>query len=116
LDHTFEAYCLRALKRYSEAVEEQLISMQLVTVDEPLDHYNLACYYALVGNASAAGAQLKLTIEGGGERFKTYAKNDADFTAVRDQREITEILGPPEAINPTSAPDKTAPGLPVSNA
>jgi tetratricopeptide (TPR) repeat protein len=111
--HSFEAYCLGATKQYQDAISEQLIAMQLAIMDEPLDHYNAACYYALLGNGEAAASQLRVAIENGGERFRTYAKNDLDFLRVRDETRVVDLLGPRHALSPMEAPEKAPPPIPV---
>jgi hypothetical protein len=48
----------------------------------PLPPYNLACAYALLGDAANAAKALKLAIAVGGEKVKWRAKKDADFSSV----------------------------------
>jgi hypothetical protein len=48
----------------------------------PLPPYNLACAYALLGDAANSEKALKLAISVGGEGVKARAKKDADFKAV----------------------------------
>jgi hypothetical protein len=48
----------------------------------PLPPYNLACSYALLGDAANAEKALKLAIAVAGDKVKARAKKDADFKSV----------------------------------
>jgi hypothetical protein len=52
---------------------------------------------------------LKLAINSGGERFKTFAQNDTDFSSIRGEQRLIDIIGPAGEINPAESPDKTPP-------
>lgn len=114
--YSFEAYCLRGLRQYANAIAVQIIAMQMSEIDDPMDHYNAACFYALAGNAESAVVQLGLAIQSGGERYKTYAKSDLDFALIRNVAEVIALVGPPEPGSAVDAPEKGAPPLPEKRA
>ena len=51
--------------------------------DAPVIHYQLACVESLSGNRERALDELAVAVAGG-ERFREYARNDADLDAIRD--------------------------------
>ena len=53
--------------------------------DAPVIHYQLACVESLSGNRERALDELAVAVAGG-ERFREYARNDADLDAIRDDR------------------------------
>lgn len=90
--YIFEAYCLRGLKRYSEAIAQQLAGMNLLERSDPLDYYNLGCFYALVNNESAAKVNLARAIELGGELYRRHATRDADLAPMRDAGKLKGLI------------------------
>jgi hypothetical protein len=66
--------------------------------------YNLACLESLTGQESEAIAHLRTAIELS-EQFRTYARQDSDLDAVRDDPAVKELLASDESATPSdSAP------------
>lgn len=55
-------------------------------------YYNLACVESLAGRTADAIAHLRLAIERA-ERFRAYARDDADFDPIRAEPAFRELVG-----------------------
>jgi hypothetical protein len=91
--YMFEAFCLRGLSRYQEAIAQQLTGMNLLERSDALDYYNLACFYALVENDTGTRQNLVRAIELGGELWRRHARVDADLAAMREAGRLADLLG-----------------------
>ena len=59
----------------------------------PTMHYQLACYYALAGDHASALEHLARACEGNA-RMREWARQDADFAAIRDTADFARITAP----------------------
>lgn len=59
----------------------------------PLPPYNLACAYALLGDAPNAEKALRLAIAVAGDKVKARAKKDADFKSVLGAKWFKDLTG-----------------------
>lgn len=59
----------------------------------PLPPYNLACAYALLGDATNAEKALRLAIAVAGDKVKARAKKDADFKSVLGAKWFKDLTG-----------------------
>jgi len=77
--------------RYAEAADR---ARELADAhpEYPLLAYNLACCESLAGRKAEAIAHLREAAERS-ERLRAYARQDADFDAVRDDPAFVEIVG-----------------------
>jgi len=57
----------------------------------PLPPYNLACAYALLGDAPNAEKALRLALAVAGEKIKARAKSDPDFKAVQNAKWFKDL-------------------------
>jgi tetratricopeptide (TPR) repeat protein len=117
--YSFEAYCLLAQGHFREAIAQQVIALQVSSVDDPLDRYNLACMHAKAGDATAARAALTIAIQRDSQ-YLTQAKQDLDFLPLRKLGQLVDLLGPAdEETGPITgaAPQKgpPVPGTPDSS-
>jgi quercetin dioxygenase-like cupin family protein len=56
--------------------------------EHPMLHYQRACWEALGGQREAALADLRRAVELGGERYREFARTDADFDSLRSEPEF----------------------------
>jgi len=76
------AYCLHELERTREARETLLLGPDSL-VDEPLFHYNLACYETRLGESDLAKISLERCFKLD-EGFRKIALEDRDLRELRD--------------------------------
>jgi predicted Zn-dependent protease len=76
------AYALRELQRVVEAREVLLQAEPLHAAANPVIHYNLACYYALLGDLPEARRRLALACKADKDWAKA-ALDDPDLEALR---------------------------------
>jgi len=75
------AFCLHELGKTREARDFVLAGPQALHA-EPVFHYNLACYEAVLGNLDAARIHLEKSVQLD-KKFRDYAKTDPDLEALR---------------------------------
>jgi Flp pilus assembly protein TadD len=75
-------YALRELQRIEEARDVLLRAEQVHGPTSPVLHYNLACYYSLLGDLPEAKRRLEIACRMGAE-WETAAKTDPDLDALR---------------------------------
>jgi mannose-6-phosphate isomerase-like protein (cupin superfamily) len=80
--------------KYDEVAEQ---SRELVAENPgyPILYYNLACAESLAGRKPDALEHLRLAIEGS-EQLRSYASNDSDFDAIRDEPAFEELVRSPQ--------------------
>jgi tetratricopeptide (TPR) repeat protein len=76
--------------RYAELADRAREAIESAQYATPL--YNLACCESLAGRPDDAIEHLRRAIELS-ERFRSYAKDDSDFDAVRDDPAFKELVG-----------------------
>ena len=76
------AFCLHELGRTLEA-RDVLLNGPDALREEPVFHYNLACYECALGNLPEARAHLERSLELD-TKFREYAKTDPDLQPLRD--------------------------------
>jgi predicted Zn-dependent protease len=74
------AFCLHELGRSAEA-KAVLLSGPPKMLDEPVFHYNLACYECVLGNLDSARTHLETSIALD-KKFREFAKIDPDLKAL----------------------------------
>jgi predicted Zn-dependent protease len=74
-------FCLNQLGKTAEA-RRVLLAGPSALRKEPIYHYNLGCYEALLGNARNARKHLGMSFEMDAS-FREIAKNDPDLASVR---------------------------------
>jgi predicted Zn-dependent protease len=74
------AFCLHELGRPDEA-KSVLLSGPAALLDEPIYHYNLACYECVLGNLESAQAHLETSFALD-KKFREFAKMDPDLKAL----------------------------------
>ena len=77
------AYALRALNRIEEAKAVLLEAELLHGAECGLLHYNLACYYCLLGDQTEANRRLRVACKMG-KKWKEIALDDEDLKAMWD--------------------------------
>ena len=77
--HQFYAFTLKRLGRLEEAKEEMHKGIEQ-NPNDLIIIYNAACFYALIGNKTAAIENLKKAIDNGFENYE-YIKHDPDLIA-----------------------------------
>jgi predicted Zn-dependent protease len=77
------AFCLHELGKTEDARAVLLDGPQTLRT-EPVFHYNLACYEAVLGNLDEARGYLKTSVELD-KKFSEYAKTDPDLRALRTE-------------------------------
>lgn len=75
------AFCLHELGRPDEA-KATLLCGPAALLDEPIYHYNLACYECVLGNLESAQAHLETSFSLD-KKFRELAKTDPDLKALR---------------------------------
>ena len=63
--------------------------------DEPLLHYNLACYWSLVGNAPKSVRSLLAALELNPELHRLVAR-ETDFDPIRGEAEFARLVSGPQ--------------------
>jgi hypothetical protein len=76
--------------RYDELADSGREAIESAQYAAPL--YNLACCETLAGRPADAVEHLQRAIDLS-ERFRSYAKDDSDFDAIRDQPAFKELVG-----------------------
>src|SRR5207249_7602467 len=71
------AFCLHELGRTAEA-KEMLLAAPQVIENEPVYHYNLACYECALGNLDAARMHLEKSFAMD-KKYRAFAKTDPDL-------------------------------------
>jgi tetratricopeptide (TPR) repeat protein len=107
--HSFEAYCLSSLGRHSEAVSEQVIALQTNADPDPLDLYNLACYYANDQKYDQAKKVLERVIVSTGDNYRCHAAADPDFAEMRKAGMLDDLL---KGVSSAEPLEKSPPALP----
>lgn len=83
-------WCYKRTHRLAQAIDA-LERAERAHPDEPILHYNLACYWSLAGNIERALAELSLSLdldEGLRERIAA----ETDFDALRNHPEFDRII------------------------
>jgi len=80
------AFALRELQRIAEAREVLLRAEQIHGPTSPVLHYNLACYYSLLGDLPEAKRRLSIACSMGDE-WENEARSDPDLEALRKSSE-----------------------------
>ncbi|MEL7505128.1 MAG: tetratricopeptide repeat protein, partial [Cyanobacteria bacterium J06554_6] len=88
------SFPLSSLKRYEAAIDSLEKFLSLVP-DDASAFYNQACYYALWGEPDEALARLAKAIEQKPEHYRKLAKEDKDFTSLRDHPQFQALLQTP---------------------
>jgi len=111
LDQQQEAFAYYNRKEYGKAVAA--FERQLATfADNPTPYYNIACCYALQGDAERAGTWLTLSITRGW-RDADHLAQDPDFDSVRQSPEYIACLARLKRardVDPDPMPTALAPG------
>jgi len=76
------AFCLHELGRTAEALQ-LLLTMPSSLKKEAVYHYNLGCYYAVLGQPDEACRHLQKSFELD-SKFREIAKRDPDLVSVKD--------------------------------
>jgi predicted Zn-dependent protease len=76
------AFCMHELGKTREARDFVLSGPETLRA-EPVFHYNLACYEAVLGNLEAARAHLDKSVQLD-KKFRDYAKSDPDLASLRE--------------------------------
>jgi tetratricopeptide (TPR) repeat protein len=82
-------YTRRGLFEKGLGIDERLCKLR---VRDPIVHYNLACSYALIGQADKALATLQLAIDYGYHDF-AYLQRDPDLEGIRRDPRFLALLG-----------------------
>ena len=84
------AYAALLAKRYQLSIEHFKKSIA-IEPREYLSHYNLACAYALTGDADSALTELQLAVDSG-YADPVHMAQDPDLTILRDLPAFQELL------------------------
>ena len=76
--------------QYAEVIDRGRELIEAAGYPEPL--YNLACLESLTGRTADALDHLRRAIEMS-DQFRSYAKEDSDLDAIRDEPEFKELIG-----------------------
>ena len=87
---TLMGYChlYKGEKEQALEVFEKVVSMDSTEINAM---YNLACVHSTLGNSEESLKWLKKAIEGN-EQYKKYAKDDEDFTSMRENDDFKKLL------------------------
>jgi tetratricopeptide (TPR) repeat protein len=85
-------YGLYILGRKEEAIASYDQALELAP-DNPGIFYNKACSYALLGNVELALENLQRTLNLDAEKYREWAKTDADFAGVRADPRFQALIG-----------------------
>ena len=88
--HLLFALVLAQTGRTKEAKSEAAMAMDLNPSD-PLMLYNLACFYAQIGEKNLAVEALKSSVTAGHEDYEWF-KRDSDLDPIRNQPEFIELM------------------------
>lgn len=83
-------WCYKRTQRIAQAIGALERSIQEAP-DEPLLHYNLACYWSLAGNAERALGSLSTAIDLDPE-LREQVPREHDFDPIRDYPEFDRLL------------------------
>jgi predicted Zn-dependent protease len=82
MGYIHSAFCLHELGKTEEA-RQILLNGPALLHDEPVFHYNLACYECMLGNLDCARSHLERSVQLD-KKFRDYAKSDPDLQALRE--------------------------------
>lgn len=86
-------WCYKRTHRLAQAIDA-LERAERHNPDEPLLHYNLACYWSLAGNASKALDELALALDLNPE-LRTLIPDESDFDQLRGNPDFERLtVGP----------------------
>ena len=85
------AWCYKRTHRLAQAIAtlERIRDQHL---DDPLIHYNLACYWSLAGNRAKALDALAQSLEIAPEVVKGLISEESDFDTIRDDPEFQRLI------------------------
>jgi tetratricopeptide (TPR) repeat protein len=87
-------WCYKRTHRLAQAIDALDRAAQ-ENPDEPLLHYNLACYWSLAGNVAKALEELAVALELDPD-YRTKLGEEADFDPIRDHPDFVRLtIGPP---------------------
>jgi tetratricopeptide (TPR) repeat protein len=81
---------LTKVDRFDEARVEAAKAIQLIP-DDPVMLYNVACFYARLGDSKPAVETLKKSIAAGYENYE-WIKRDSDFNSIRNEPDYVELM------------------------
>ena len=83
-------WCYKRTHRLAQAIDalEKALS---IAPEEPLLHYNLSCYWSLLGDADRAIAELRAAIDLEPE-FRGRIASEPDFNSIRSRPEFERIV------------------------
>jgi serine/threonine protein kinase/Flp pilus assembly protein TadD len=88
--HIFHALALVKASRVDEAKTKAMRAIEL-SPNDPLMFYNVACFYANVGDATLALQSLKNALQSG-YGFYEWIKRDPDLDSIRNEPEYVEMM------------------------
>ena len=92
------AWVLGRLEFYQEAIASYDKAIELKP-DDDWAWYNRACIYALQGNLKLAMKNLQSAIELNPEKWQESAKNDSDFTNIREHESFKRLVNKKQVIS-----------------
>lgn len=88
--HQFYAFTLIRLGRLEEAKKEMLKGIEQ-NPNDPIIIYNAACFYALIGDKTAAIETLKKAMENGFGNYE-YIKHDPDLNSLKKEPDFIALI------------------------
>ena len=88
--HQFYAFTLKRLGRLGEAKKEMNKGIKQ-NPNDPIIIYNAACFYALIGDKTAAIENLKLAIDNGFGNYE-YIKHDPDLYSLQKESDFIALM------------------------
>ncbi len=93
------AWCYKRTHRLAQAIAI-LERVRQSHPDEPLLHYNLACYWSLAGNRAKALESLAQSITLAPAYVSTMIEKESDFDPIRDDPEFQRLRATLEGYEP----------------